>query len=129
MSKYHKQEEINAVDIQLIALTVTLISTIISIIITYNQKLDLENRKTIFNSKEAFKITKFNRILILILGLVFLYVNTKLYKISKKEKEDLKTFTLQIIASILVVVSGLIALYVVNLSETENLVDVENPVI
>lgn len=129
MSKYHKQEEINAVDIQLIALGITLISTLISIIITYNQKLDLEEKETILNSKEAFKLTKFNRILILILSLVFLYVNTKLYKISKEEGEDLKPYKLQIIASVLAIVSGLIALYVVGLSETENLVDVENPVI
>lgn len=129
MSKYHKNEEIKAVDIQLIALFITIISTIISIVITYNQKLDLENKDTILDSKEAFKITKFNRILILILGIVFLYVNIKLYNISKEEGEDLKSYTLQIIASTLVIISGIIALYVVNLSETENLVDVENPVI
>jgi len=129
MSKYHKKEEINTINIQLIALVFTIITAIISIIITYNHKLELEDKETIFDSKEALKITLFNRKLILIISFVFLFVNFVLLKISKEEGEDLKPYNLQIIASILVIVSGIIALYVVSLSNTENLSDIENPVI
>ncbi len=125
----HKKDEIRAINIQLWALIIALISSVISIIITYNQKLDLENKETHLNSKQLFNVTLFNRILILILSFIFLYVNFVLYKISKEEKEDLKAYILQIIASVLVIVSGIIALYVVGLSETENIVDVENPII
>lgn len=125
----NKEEEIRAIDIQLIAIAFLVISGVISFIITYNQKLNLEKKKTIFNSKESLKITKFNRILALIIALVFLYVNIKLYNLSKEEGEDLKSYTLQIIASLLVVISGVIALYVVTLSETENIADVENPLV
>ena len=125
----NKEEEINAIDIQLLALIIVLISTGISIAITYNQKLNLEKKKTLFDSKESFNITLFNRILIVILSFVFLYVNVKLYNLSKNEGEDLKSYTLQIVASVLAIISGLIALYVVGLSTTENIVDVENPVI
>ena len=125
----NKKEEIRAIDIQLIAITFLIITSVISFIITYNQKLNLENKKTFFNSKESLKITSFNRKLGLIIALIFLYVNIKLYNISKKEGENLKSYTLQIIASILVVASSLITLYVVSLSETENLVDVENPLV
>ena len=124
-----KKEEIDTINIQLIALFLFLFSTIISIIITYNQKLDIENKDTIIDAKDSFKLTLFNRVLILILSLVFLYVNYKLYEISKREGENLKSYTLQIIASIFTIVSGLIALYVVTLSNTEELVDVENPII
>ena len=73
-----KEEEIKAINIQLVALFIVVISTIISILITYNQKLNLEKKKTIFNTKESFNVTLFNRILILVLSLVFLYVNIKL---------------------------------------------------
>jgi len=125
----NKEEEINAINIQLVALIIVGISTIISIAITYNQKLNLEKKETIFNSKESFDITLFNRILIVVLSFVFLYVNIKLYNLSKDEGEDLKSYILQIIASILAIISGLIALYVVGLSTTENIVEVENPVI
>ncbi len=122
-------KEINAINIQLYTLIIALISAFISIIITYNQKLDLENKDTPLNSKQLFNLTLFNRILVVVLSFVFLYVNYVLYKISKEEKEDLKAYILQIIASILVIASGIIALYVVGLSETENIVDVENPII
>lgn len=125
----NKTKEINAINIQLIALLFTLFSAIISILITYNQKLNLEEKETIFTAKEQYNITLFNRILILSLALIFLYVNYTLYKISKDENENLKSYKLQIVASILVIISEIIVLYVVKLSETENIVDVENPVI
>ena len=60
------KREINAINIQLIALVVALVSAVISIIITYNQKLDLENKETPLNSKELFNLTLFNRILVFI---------------------------------------------------------------
>jgi len=129
MSKYHKKEEIDTINIQLVALFFTVITAIISIIITYNQKLELEGKETIFSAKESLRITLFNRKLILGLSFVFLFVNLILLKISKEEGEDLKPYNLQILASLLIIVSGIIALYVVNLSTTENLADVENPII
>lgn len=123
-----KQEEIDAINIQLIALLISLASVIISIIITYNQKLNLEGINTV-NPKKIFNLTIFNRLLILVLSLIFLYVNYKLYKISKKEGEDLKPYILQIIASILTIIASIIAIYIVSLSTKENIVDVENPII
>lgn len=124
-----KEEEINAINIQLFALVLVLFSTIISIILTYNQKVNLENKKGFLNPDESLKITIYNRILVVVLSIVFLYVNFKLYNISKEEGEDLKSYTLQIIASVFAVISGLIALYVVSLSSTQNISDVENPII
>ena len=129
MSKYHKKEEINTINIQLVALLFTLITAIISIIITYNQKLELEEKETILSPKDSLKLTLFNRKLILLISFVFLYVNFTLLKISKEEGEDLKPYNLQILASLFIIVSGIIALYVVNLSTTENVADVENPLI
>ena len=124
-----KDKEINAINIQLYTLVIALVSAFISIVITYNQKLDLEDKDTPLHSKQLFNLTLFNRILVVVLSFIFLYVNYILYKISKEEGEDLKSYILQIIASILVIASGIIALYVVGLSETENIVDVENPII
>ena len=123
----NKEEEY--INIQLIALIITLISVFISLLLTYNQKLEIKNLETLFSSKNTFKLTKFNRILILILGITFLYVNYNLYKISKKEGENLKPYILQIFASILTVITALITLYVVTLSNKENVSDIENPII
>lgn len=125
----NKKEELNAINIQLYTLIFFLITTIISVLLTYNQKLSLEKKKTLFNSKESLKLTLFNRKLIVILSFVFLYVNIKLYNLSKEERENLKPYILQIVASALAIISGLIALYVVSLSNTETVADVENPII
>lgn len=125
----NKNEEKNAINIQLYTLIFFLVTTFISILLTYNQKLSLEKKKTLFSSKESLKITLFNRKLIVVLSFIFLYVNIKLYNLSKKEGEDLKPYSLQIVASILAIISGLIALYVVSLSDTETVADVENPII
>lgn len=129
MSKYHKKEEIEVINVQLIALVFTVITAIISIIITYNQKLEIEEKEPLFTPKDSLKITLFNRKLILILSFVFLYVNLVLKQISKEEGEDLKPYNLQIVASLFIIVSGIIALYVVSLSNTENVSDVENPIV
>lgn len=122
-----KNEEIKYINYQLIGLVLTIITTVVALLLTYNQKLSLQKRKKIFKSVQALNITKINRIVILLIGILFLYINYRLYKISKEEGEDLKSYELQIIASILVVISGIIALYVVSLSSTETLADVENP--
>ena len=123
------KREINTVNIQFYALIITLITTIISIIITYNQKRELKGKDPIYSGKEIYKLTLYNRIVILILAFVFLYVNYSLYDISKEQGEDLKPYKLQLLASLLVIASGLITLYVVSLSNTETIADVENPIV
>ena len=125
----NKKEELNAINIQLYTLIFFLVTTVISALLTYNQKLSLEKKETLFDSKESLKLTLFNRKLIVVLSFVFLYVNIKLYNLSKEQGEDLKPYTLQIVASVLAIVSGIIALYVVSLSNTETVADVENPII
>ncbi len=129
MNNIDNNDEIKIINIQLIALIVVIVSTILSILTTYNQKLNLEKKETIFNSKEQFNITIINRVLSLLIAIVFLYVNYKLYKISKSQNEDLKSYKLQILASTLTVISGIIILYVVKLSNGNNISDIENPII
>ena len=123
------KQEINIINIQFYALILTLITTFISIIITYNQKRELKNKDPMFSGKQIYNLTLFNRVFILILSFAFLYVNYNLYNISKEQGENLKPYELQLLASILVIASGLIALYVVSLSNTENISDVENPIV
>lgn len=125
----NNEKEIKIVDIQLYTLLFTLITSFISIIITYNQKRQLKGKKGMFTSKEIYNLTLFNRIAILVISLTFFYVNYSLYKISKEQNEDLEPYKLQLIASLLVILSGIIALYVVSLSNKENISDIENPII
>lgn len=126
----NRQEEINLLNIQLITSLTVIITIIISILLTYNQKLDLKENKTLFTKKQTHNISYINRLIIVITTSIFLYINYKLYKISKKEGEDLKVYYLQIIASILSIIAALIVFYVVSIEPTgDEISDIENPVI
>ncbi len=122
-----ENEEIKYINYQLLGLGMTLITTVIAIIITYNQKLGTAKRKKILTNKDSLKLTYFNRIIILLIAILFLYINYRFYKIDKEKEVDIKGDILQIIASILTIVGALIAIYVVTLSNTENIADIENP--
>ncbi len=122
-----KEEEIKYVNYQIITLVISIVTTIIAIVITYNQKRGLQKRPKILSNKNTLKLTTFNRVVILLSGVFFLYINYQLYNIAKKRGDSLKSYELQIAASILVVISEVIALYVISLSSTETLADVENP--
>ena len=122
-----KNEEIKYVGYQLIVLLLTILAGFVSFFLTYNQKRSLQRKKTLVPPKTLLTISIANRILFLITGSLFLLINFKLYEISKRENENLRTYELQIIASILVVISEIIALYVTSTSTTNQVSDVENP--
>ena len=125
-----KTEEINLLNIQLITSLTVIITVSISLLLTYNQKQDVQNKKTIFTKKQTHNISYINRLTILITATIFLYINYKLYLISKKEGEDLKVYYLQILASILSTLAALIVFYVVTIEPSGNEIsDIENPVI
>lgn len=129
-NKKDRTQEINYLNIQIFISLIVIITVITSIILTYNEKLELQNKKTLFNKRTTHNISYINRLTILITGIIFLFINYKLYQISKKEGEDLKIYYLQIIASILTVIAATIALYVVSKeTDTDSVDDVENPII
>lgn len=132
MNNYNKDsnEEIKLLDIQIIVSVITIITIIISITLIYNQKLDLQNKDTLFSKSKTQKISLINRITLVVTASIFLYVNYKLKEISESEGEDTKPYNLQIISSYLTVIASIIVLYVVaSTYNIENVSDVENPVI
>ena len=124
-----KSEEIKYIDYQVIISVISIIIVILSITLLYNEQAYLKFKKYIISPKKAKRLSIFNRTLSLITAIAFLYINYKLYVISKEENEDLKTYKLQIAASILTVIASLIVLYVATTSSIESIGDVENPVI
>ncbi|MBE6138150.1 MAG: hypothetical protein E7173_00205 [Firmicutes bacterium] len=134
MNNKHSEEnikiEIDAINVQIIASIISIGTVLISILLLYNQKLEMEEKEPILNATQTQKLSTFNRTLILIIVIVFLIINFLLYKISKEEGEDLKPYNLQLVASVLTVIASGIALYVVlQAREGKQISDVENPVI
>ena len=128
--KYTKKE-IEVLDIQIVATVLFIISLIISIILTYDEKLNLINGKGIFESNQSQRISLYNRILVVILALIFVYGNYVTEKIAEaRHKQNVKSLKLQLFSGELSLISSLIVLYIVYKNQgNENfgVADTENP--
>lgn len=113
-----KQEEIKILNLQNIVTTIYILSLLLSIYITNVDKDCLKNPNK--KHKDTVKLAIFNRTLVVILTLLFLYISVKNKDIGLKngKKEDL--FNLQISASFITLISILIVLYVVIKSSGNN---------
>lgn len=108
-----KNDEAHLIEIQIIATVLFIVSLIISLLITYNDKQSVENKKPLLTNSQAANLSIFNRLFVVILTLVFLYVNYKSRENAKKDNEELWPFNLQICASELSLLATVIVLYVV----------------
>ena len=114
-----KDEEIRNLNIQLVALIVYIISLMISYLITENEKRNILKAKKIFKNEIVKYVSIFNRILVLLLTLAFLYVTISDRKRAIKNHENLNLFNLQLLASLLSLAATIIVLYVVIVSSGE----------
>lgn len=107
------ERKINILDGQMKASTLYIIFLIISISLTYNEKLELLNQKTLYTRKQAANIGVLNRTLALGLVLYYLWANRELIKIADANNSDSSGLRTQMIASELSVLAAIIVLYVV----------------
>ena len=123
------EKEIELLNIDIATALMFIITIIISIYLTYENRQDLLNRKRILNKKDDQYILLFNRLLVLIIVLIILYDNIEGYEIDKEKNKDLKPFKIQIFASVLTVITALLILYVVFYNwDNNSLSDIENPI-
>ena len=117
------------IELQILLSIFFIFTTIISIILLYNEDLYIKYKKFILDPKNVYIISSINRIVILIILLLFLYANYVDKNIDILENKDLKADNLQIISSILTIISGIIVLYVtIEYFSTNINSSLENPV-
>ena len=117
------------IELQILLSIFFIFTTIISIILLYNEDLYIKDKKFILDPKNVYIISSINRIVILIILLLFLYANYVDKNIDILENKDLKADNLQIIASILTIISGIIVLYItIEYFSTNINSSLENPV-
>lgn len=119
------QEKIKLIDYQIVATVIFVITTISSIILLYNKKLDILNKKPIFNPKESKNINLFNSIIVLIIVLFLQYINYKNKEISEFEMKNIGPINLDINKTYLLIIVSLISLYsnyITPASEEEELI-------
>jgi hypothetical protein len=124
----NNNNNIKYINVQIIATYLYIVSLCISLLLTYNEKFEIQNKKTIFTNKSSNRLSIFNRILVVGIVLTFLYINYKSFINAKKKKKDLTPFSLQLTASELSTISAVIVLYVVITSGQYSIVSAgENP--
>ena len=112
------KEEVKILDLQILITCIYIASLIISIYITYiDKQSNLNPNKKYPDTKN---ISIFNRILIVILTLGFLYISFQNRNIGIKKGRKPDLFNLQVVASEISLLSTIIVLYVVIKSMGEN---------
>ncbi|MEG2321957.1 MAG: hypothetical protein RSB71_00505 [Bacilli bacterium] len=101
------KKEVELLNLQILASFLFIISVIISIIIVYDEKQEILKQPTIFSKEFDKYLNLFNRILVVLLALTFLYINCQSYKKATTSLLE------QVIASLLTVVASFIILNVV----------------
>ena len=127
----NKKEEVFLLDLQLISSSF-IIASIVSLLITYNEKLTVTNRKKLFTNKEALNISFYNRIVILVVVVTSLYVGYKNYINEKNNAVAKYKSSLLLSTNVLTLISAIVILFVSYLNKNEQSLtvsDIENPLI
>ena len=67
-------EEAELIKVQMILSAILILTTIVSISLSYNSWLTLNNEQPIYSDKEAEDILLFNRFIMFVLALIFIYI-------------------------------------------------------
>lgn len=121
-------EEADLIKLQIILSTVLIFTTIISISLSYNFLMTLENKEPIYDEDDSYNILVLNRTLMFIVGAIFIYINVKDKMIKEKYKLEDEFADLQIWASVFSFVATFIVLYV-GINSVSNFISEENPII
>lgn len=121
------KEKIKIIDAQFIVSFGFILTIIISIIINYDVKQKLLNKKRIFNDNQKRYVNLINRIIFTLVVIYSLYISYLQYEIKKESNPD--PYIHQIYANWLNVIAALIFLYIIyetwneeGLSNTQNLI-------
>lgn len=121
------KEQIKIIDAQFIVSFGFILTIIISILINYDVKQKLLNKKRIFNDNQKRYINLINRIIFALIVIYSLYISYLQYELKKESNPD--PYIHQIYANWLNVIAALIFLYVIyenwneeGLNNTQNLI-------
>lgn len=125
MSNYDLEED-KLLRYQIVLSVIFIITLVVSITLSYNAMMECEGRDKIYSDDDALIILRINRIISFCVAFGFLLIN--IYDKSVKSKYDLdnESADLQIIASMVTLISSLIVLYVA-FSNTSDIIGNENP--
>ncbi len=105
------EKQLELVNGQILGIILFILTLIVSIIIAYNEKLQRENKSSLFSNKTALNISFVNRLVVVILGIYFVYDAYERRKVSSNLNDP--NSNLQILASWLALLASIIILYII----------------
>lgn len=121
-------EELELFNIQLILTALTIGTLLISMTLTYNEKLKIQNEPPILTDDESSNLLVINRTIAVFIGIGFLLLNIQDRKLKEHDgKINLKFADMQINASTLSLISAFIVLYVAMNDSNQPFIANENP--
>ena len=124
------EEELKLINGQIIGIIFFIVTLIVSLLLTYNEKLQRENKPPLFTNKKALDIAFLNRFIVVLLGLYFLYTS---YKRKDLGNNNLNNYiNLEIIASWLAFLASAIVFYIVFLNYNNpnfDVSEIEEPIL
>lgn len=121
-------EESELIKLQILLSFVLLFTTIISITLSYDFLLKLEKKPPIYSEKESLDILIFNRTIMFIVAVLFIYINIRDKNVKEKYNSEDEFANLQIDASLFNFIAAAIVLYV-GVKSRSNITSEENPTI
>lgn len=129
MNKYTEEYELKLLYISEIASIIFIVISLLSIFLTHHDIKVLKKEKTLITDEQAYNISYFNRVIIIIILIIFLYITDESRKIAIYKGKDSKPFKYQEIASILTFIASLFVLYSLKIGKRDPLSQVENPIL
>ena len=125
MSNYDLEEDI-LLRFQICLSIIFIFTILVSISLSYNSMMECEGRDKIYSDSDALDVLRVNRVISLLVALGFVFINVYDKSVKEKYNLDKGNADLQIIASIVTLVSSFIVLYVA-FSSNSSIINNENP--
>ncbi len=104
------EKEIKLINGQIIGIFLFIITLLVSILISYNEKLQRENKRAFFSNKEALDISFINRLVVVLIGIYFVY---DAYARKNNAPQNDPDSNLEILSSWFALIASIIVLYIV----------------
>ena len=124
------EEELKLINGQIIGIIFFIVILIVCLLLTYNEKLQRENKPPLFTNKKALDIAFLNRLIVVLLGLYFLYTSYKRKDLGNNNANNY--INLEIIASWLAFLASAIVFYIVFLNYNNpnfDVSEIEEPIL
>ena len=122
------EKQIELINGQIIGIFLFILTLIVSLVVAYNEKLQRENKSSLFSNKEALDISFINRLVVVLLGIYFLYDAYERRRISTNKDDP--SSKLQILAAWLALLASEVIFYIIIINYNNrnfNPADIEEP--